>query len=149
MVNAILYVVRTGIPWRDLPLQYGPWKSVYTRFRRWSRSGLWDKIFSHISKNCNNKCNMIDSTVIKVHQHASGTKGGHFFKAIGRSGLPLKFYFTEGKTHDSVPASSLMDNLVAKNLIADKAYGGIKAAPVFICRRQFFNLTIGEFLFCP
>jgi transposase len=81
MINAILYIIRTGIPWRDLPLHYGPWKSVYTRFRRWSIAGLWDEIFSHISKNSNDENNMIDSTVIKAHQHASGAQGGHFFSS--------------------------------------------------------------------
>ena len=76
MLNAILWILRTGAPWRDLPIQYGCWKSAYTRFSRWSKSGLWDKIFAHISKNNNNECNMIDSTAVKAHQHSSGGKGG-------------------------------------------------------------------------
>ena len=76
MVNAILWILRTGAPWRDLPSHYGPWESVYTRFRRWSKAGLWSEIFNHISKNRNNDCNMIDSTVVKAHQHSSGGKCG-------------------------------------------------------------------------
>lgn len=137
MINAILWILRTGAPWRDLPHRYGSWKSVYTRFSRWSKSGLWCEIFAHISKNSNYEYNMIDSTVVKVHQHGSGAKGGHFLQAIGRSvgglttkihlladgnGLPLRIDFTEGKTHDSGPAIGLLNNLIAKCLLADKAY---------------------------
>ncbi len=76
MINAILWILRTGSPWRDLPYHYGPWESVYTRFRRWSKAGLWDEIFNHISKDSNNDCNMIDSTAVRAHQHSSGGKGG-------------------------------------------------------------------------
>ena len=76
MINAILWILRTGAPWRDLPSCYGPWESVYTRFRRWSKAGLWDEIFNHISKDSNNDCNMIDSTAVRAHQHSSGGKGG-------------------------------------------------------------------------
>jgi len=81
MINAILWILRTGAPWRDLSPKYGSWKSVYTRFSRWSKSGLWEEIFIHISKKSNSEYNMIDSTVIKVHQHASGARGGHFFSS--------------------------------------------------------------------
>ncbi len=76
MVNAILWILRTGAPWRDLPSHYGPWESAYTRFRRWSMADLWDKIFNHISKKSNNDCNMIDSTSVRAHQYSAGGKGG-------------------------------------------------------------------------
>ncbi len=81
MLNGILWILRTGAPWRDLPSYYGPWSSVYSRFRRWSKAGLWDEIFAHISKNNNNECNMIDSTAVKAHQHAAGAKDGQFFSS--------------------------------------------------------------------
>ena len=59
LVNSILWVLRTGAPWRDVPAQYGPWSSVYTRFRRWFINDLWSKIFAHISKNNSNAFKLI------------------------------------------------------------------------------------------
>ncbi len=136
MVNAILWILRTGAPWRDLPPCYGPWKSVYSRFRRWSKARLWDEIFTHISKNNNNDLNMIDSTAVKAHQHSSGGKGGKK-QAIGKSrgglttkihvvsdgdGLPLKVDLTGGNVHDSVPAVDLLKNIKSDFLLGDKGY---------------------------
>lgn len=79
MINAILWILRTGAPWRDLPKCYGSWKSVYTRFSRWSKQGIWDKIFAHFTTSCDNESNMIDSSAVKAHQHAAGAKGGSNF----------------------------------------------------------------------
>ncbi len=79
VVNAILWILRTGAPWRDLLSYYGSWKSVYTRFSLRSKLGLWDKIFSQISRNHDYEYNMIDSTAVKAHQHAAGTKKGKNF----------------------------------------------------------------------
>ena len=78
MLNGILWILRTGAPWRDLPLFYGPWESVYSRFRRWSIAEVWDELLAHIFKNNDNECNMIDSTAVKA-------KDGQFFQALGRS----------------------------------------------------------------
>ncbi len=80
VVNAILWVLRTGLSWRDLPYSYGSWNTVYTRFNRWTKQGVWDKFFNHFTLNCDNEFNMIDSSAIKAHQHAAGTKGGSNFK---------------------------------------------------------------------
>ena len=77
MLNGILYWLNTGVPWRDLPERYGPWESVYTRFRRWSQQGVWDNVFAALIAEdiVDETTLMLDSTIIKVHQHGSGKKG--------------------------------------------------------------------------
>ncbi len=76
MLNAMLWIARTGAPWRDLPEYYGSWKSVYTRFRRWQMAGVWDQILEHVSIEPDFENVMIDATVVRVHQHGAGAKGG-------------------------------------------------------------------------
>lgn len=74
----ILYVLRTGIPWRDLPKCYGNWHTIYTRFKRGSDKGLWWRILTELQSRKKMKLNivMIDSTTFKVHRHGGGQKGG-------------------------------------------------------------------------
>ena len=74
MVDAILLVLRSGIPWRDLDRDYGPWGSVYTRFRRWSLSGVWQQMLTALAQDCDRESCMIDSTIVRAHQHAAGAK---------------------------------------------------------------------------
>jgi len=71
MLNAMIYWLNTGIPWRDLPERFGSWKSVYTRFRRWSEQDVWDKLLEALIKQdiVDDTTLMLDSTIIKVHQH--------------------------------------------------------------------------------
>ena len=78
MLNGIIYWLKTGIPWRDLPERFGPWKSVYTRFRTWTLQGVWEKLFQHLIEQdiVDESTLMLDSTTIKVHQHGSGAKKG-------------------------------------------------------------------------
>lgn len=80
MFNGILWILRTGAPWRDLPKCYGPWQSVYTRFSRWTKQGIWNKAFKNITASSYNNISMIDSTAVRAHQHAAGAKGGSNFK---------------------------------------------------------------------
>ena len=87
-VEAVLWLVRTGVPWRDLPEDFGPWNSVFRRFSRWSRKGVWWRIFTAMSdgKPANaigsrERANdfeylIVDSTIVRAHQHASGAKKG-------------------------------------------------------------------------
>ena len=78
MLNAILYWLNTGIPWRDLPERFGPWQSVYSRFRAWTKAGVWERILSALIEQdlVDETTLMLDSTTVKVHQHASGAKKG-------------------------------------------------------------------------
>ena len=83
-VDAVLWVLRTGAPWRDLPSAFGHWNSVFVRFNRWSRKGVWDRIFKALAEDPDFEHVMVDATIIRAHQHAAGAKGG--FK-IRRSGV--------------------------------------------------------------
>ena len=76
--NAILYWLNTGIPWRDSPKRFDLWQTVYSRFRRWTLTGVWDKALSALIAEdlVDETTLMLDSTTIKVHQHASGAKKG-------------------------------------------------------------------------
>ena len=74
ILNGMFYVLRTGSPWRDLPERYGPYTTVYNRFNRWRKAGIWDQLMDAIVKAHDGKVQMIDSSIVRVHQHASGVK---------------------------------------------------------------------------
>jgi transposase len=71
-VEAVLYRYRAGIPWRDLPERFGDFRVVHLRHSRWSKSGVWEKVFSVLAADADNEYAMIDSTIVKAHQHSSG-----------------------------------------------------------------------------
>ncbi len=82
VINGILWKLATGVPWRDLPERYGPWQSVYTRFRRWTTAGVWDRLLAAVQRQADAageldwELHFGDGTVIRAHQHAAGAKGG-------------------------------------------------------------------------
>ena len=73
-VEAVLYIARTGLPWRDLPDEFGSWNSVYRRFSRWSDKGVWEQIFAELAKKGDLKEASIDGTALRVHQHGAGAE---------------------------------------------------------------------------
>ena len=75
-MEAVLWMARAGAPWRDLPAQFGAWNSVFRRFRRWARKGVFDRLFAALSGEPDFEYVMVDGTIIRVHQHATGAKGG-------------------------------------------------------------------------
>lgn len=75
-VEAVLYRYRAGIPWRDLPERFGNFRIIHTRHMRWSKSGVWQRVFEHLAKDADNEYALIDSTIVRAHQHAAGAKGG-------------------------------------------------------------------------
>ena len=73
-VEAVLYRYRTGMPWRDLPERFGDGVQVHTRFSRWAKSGVWERMFQHLAADADNEYAMIDSTIVRAHQHSAGAK---------------------------------------------------------------------------
>jgi transposase len=86
IVNAILWIVRTGAPWRDLPERYGPWRTVASRFYRWQKAGVWLHVLEALQQQSDAageidwEKHSVDSTIIRAHQHAAGAKGGKKIK---------------------------------------------------------------------
>jgi transposase len=80
IVNAILWQLRTGAPWRDLPAKYGPWQTVYSRFRKWVDDGTWDQIFEALHEQADEDgqldwfMHFVDGTSVRVHQHGAGAQ---------------------------------------------------------------------------
>lgn len=88
VVEAILWRLRTGAPWRDLPERYGPWQSVYTRFRRWQQAGVWDRALAAMQAAADARgeldwtIHFLDGTSIRAHPHAAGAKKGAVTKPL-------------------------------------------------------------------
>jgi transposase len=74
-LEAVLWMVRTGAPWRDLPEAFGSWNSVFRRFRRWAQAGIIERLFQSLSGDPDFEYALIDGTIIRVHQHGTGAKG--------------------------------------------------------------------------
>ena len=75
-VNGVLWVLRSGAHWRDLPERYGKWKTLHKRFTRWAKAGVWDAVFSSLIKDRDNRYLMLDTTLVRAHQQAATGKGG-------------------------------------------------------------------------
>jgi transposase len=76
MLNGILWIVRTGAPWRDLPERYGSWNTVYDRFVQWQESGLFERISKELGEDADLQDMSLDSTCVRAHQHSAGAKKG-------------------------------------------------------------------------
>ena len=136
-VEAVLYHYRAGIPWRDLPERFGDPIKVHTRFSRWAKSGVWERVLSQLAADADNEYAMIDSTIVRAHQHSAGAKKDGEDQAIGRSrgglstkihatvdalGDPTGFFLTGGDAHDLIGANHLLPKVQANTVLADKAF---------------------------
>jgi transposase len=75
-VNGVLWVLRSGAHWHDLPERYGKWKTVHTRFSRWAKAGVWERVFKVLTADRKNAYLMLDTTLVRAHQQAATGKGG-------------------------------------------------------------------------
>ena len=105
-INAVLYRAKTGVPWRDLPERFGPWKSIYNRFANWADRGIWELIFKDLQIEFDEVGSIIDGTVVRAHQDASGGRGGS--KAMLWAALEEGFHrsFTRWSTREAVRSTS-------------------------------------------
>jgi transposase len=89
ILDGVFWIARTGVPWRDLHEHFGKWDSVYRQFRRWTLAGVWDVILEALndSGGGQDSVQMIDSTIVRAHQHAAGAKKGEL---LHRQGLHAK-----------------------------------------------------------
>jgi transposase len=76
VLNGIFWTLRTGSPWRDLPERYGPYTTVYNRYNRWAKAGVWLRIFETLAARSPDSLHLIDASIIRAHQHAAGGKKG-------------------------------------------------------------------------
>ena len=136
MVEAMVYRLRTGCPWRDLPERFGAWSSVYTRWSRWNKSGLWTKVLALLSRKAKGVLRHLDATHIKVHQHGSNPAGGQQNQAIGRTkgglntkltalvdgrGRVLQLHLAPGQRAD-IRAAEALAPIQGCRVVADKGY---------------------------
>ena len=137
MVTAIWYVLRTGCPWRDVPAQFGPWSSVYTRWRRWCASGLWAKILARLARGARGQLRHFDCSHIKVHHHGADPAGGQSEHAIGRTkggintklaavvdarGHAVALCLAAGERHDLKAILPVVSALRGKRAVGDKGF---------------------------
>ena len=94
VLNGMFYILRTGAPWRDLPGRYGPYTTVYNRYVRWGRRGVWKAIFDALARECEDSLIFIDSSIIKAHRAAAGSKGGSWRKVLDAHAAVAQVRFT-------------------------------------------------------
>jgi transposase len=136
-VEGILYRMRTGLPWRDLPSFFGLWISIYQQFNRWSSKNKLMSIFKSLVQEPDLEWEFVDGSIVKAHQHSTGAASSED-EAIGKSvagnttkihmaadayGLPIDFIITGGELHDCKAAPEFIAQLpCASYTIADKGY---------------------------
>ncbi|MEM8787573.1 MAG: IS5 family transposase [Pseudomonadota bacterium] len=138
VLNGIFWRLRTGAPWADIPARYGPHTTCVNRFNRWRRAGHWTRILDAVSEAYDGDIQMIDSSSIRVHQHAANGKKDERSDCMGRSrgglttkihalvdagGRPIRLKLTAGQAHDGRSAADMFDTVQAGDiLLADRAY---------------------------
>jgi transposase len=137
VLNGIYWVLRSGAPWRDLPASYGPRTTCYNRFVRWRQAGIWDHIMSALAAAHDATMQMIDTSIVRVHQHGAciagnreqqmgRSRGGLTSKihaVVDTNGLPVHLGLTSGQAHDNRLCPVLLSGLNSRTmLLADRGY---------------------------
>jgi transposase len=137
VLNGIFWVLRSGAPWHDLPATFGPYTTYYNRFVRWGRAGVWDQIMDALAAGHDTAVQMIDTSVVRVHQHGAciaanneqdmgRSRGGLTTKihaVVDTNGLPVQLDLTPGEAHDNRLCSVLLCELRPRTmLLADRGY---------------------------
>lgn len=136
-LEGILFRMRTGCPWRDLPREFGHWNTIFRRFNLWSRKGVMSRIFKALSQDTDTEWLFLDGSIVRAHQHSQGaatandeaigrSRGGYSTKihlAVDRYGFPVHFELSGGHVHDVSRAEQLLNGAPAgAYVVADKGY---------------------------
>lgn len=119
-VDAVLYRYRAGIPWRDLPARFGDFRVVHTRHSRWSRTGVWQRVFEALAQDADNEYSMIDSTIVRAHQHSAYDAHARLIKPLLDKGkivvIPSRVTNRQPREHDRdlYKARHLIENFFAR-----------------------------------
>lgn len=139
MLNAMLWIVNSGAPWRDLPEYYDPWQSVYSRFRKWIDDGILDNIFRVLSEEAALEEISMDASIVQAHQHSAGARKSGPPNEIGRSrggpgtkihaavdayGYPVNILLSEGQKSEKKYALPLLEGILEEgcHVLADRGY---------------------------
>lgn len=137
MLTAIWYVLRTGIPWRDVPAHYGPWETVYTRLRRWCANGLFARMLAVLTRRAAGALRHLDCSYIKLHQHGTNPAGGQPAQAMGRTkgglntklsavvdahGRAVAVSLAAGPQHDQHAVRPVLASARGRRIVADKGF---------------------------
>ena len=135
-LEAVLWIARTGSPWRDLPECFGNWHRVYVRYNRWCHKGTWSRILEAVSDDPDLEYLMVDGSIVRVHQHGAAKKdqtneamgksrGGLSTKihaAVDALGNPVRLLLTAGQTSEYTQAEALIAGFKMDYVLADKGY---------------------------
>lgn len=139
MLNAMIWIAKSGAPWRDMPECYGPWKSVYSRFRNWLSKSILKEIFKKLSLEAELSEISIDASIVQAHQHSAGarkngppneighSRGGNSTKihaVVEAYGYPISIMISEGQRSDVKYAIPILENLdiTGSDVLADRGY---------------------------
>ncbi len=108
ILNGIIWIARSGAPWRDLPERYGPWETVYSRFRKWIDDGILDNIFRLLSLEAEPQELSLDASIVQAHQHSAGAK---IHAVVDAYGYPLYVMLSEGQRNDINYAIPVLEHI--------------------------------------
>ena len=151
MINAMVWMARSGAPWRNLPERYGPWKTVYSRFRKWIEDGILDNIFRVLSLEAEREELFLDASIVQAHQHSAGQKRGppneighsrggassKIHAVVDTYGYPVSIMLSEGQRSDINYAIPMLEwiHIEGSQVVADRGYDSTKLLDYLYSRK--------------